>query len=86
MTIERVTTFVLVYPIQGHSLPFISKDSYLGGFLKMDISDVVLGVYVLALQNYLLTLQNRLRWPFNNQSSYRWTQITLWVINCNILV
>lgn len=33
-----------------------SKDSYLASMLKIDITDVVLGVNVLALQHCLLTL------------------------------
>lgn len=56
------------------------------GFLKMDIADVVLGVIVLALQRYKLIPLDRLCWPFNDQSSCRWKQITLWVIHCDIIV
>lgn len=66
--------------------PVCYKDSYLESSLKIDIADVVLGVYVLALQHCILTPHNRLRWPFNDQSSCRWTQIMLWVIHCDIIV
>lgn len=44
--------------------------------LKVDLADVEFRVWVQTLQFELHSLQNRLGWPFNEQSGCMWTEIT----------
>lgn len=50
--------------------------SHLGEHLKMDLADVEFWVRVHALQSDLLSLENRLSWPLNEQSGCMWTEVT----------
>lgn len=55
--------------------PFVPM-AHLGEDLKVDLADVELRVLVETLQCDRLSLQNRLSWPFNEQSGCMWTEIT----------
>lgn len=50
------------------------RSSYLGEDLEMDLADVEFSVWVQTLQCDALSLQNRLGWPFNEQSGCMWTE------------